>query len=250
VKLSKVTLKQPKEQGSLLERNVLMWAVAVQRAVPRIVFSSPEEFAAHTLAVVKGERAGETWLSDAHLLAIGLRQIKEHLQCLKRIRTGFRTPQIRNAAQQFLDAYHRAHVDDLRDLLEHQAEYIVERGETQHLVIDVTESVAFGSDPTEPEESVWVSVFGRKCRVDPIVRAVADLEVALREGSQPRQAAGGATRTVTFELVPGNPPLTFTSTGEAARLILESLLAYPEKSDAQKLAVNLFRQALEQRDTR
>jgi len=243
--LSKVTLKkQPADRGALLERNAKMWAVVVQKVVPRPRLS-PEELAEQTLAVIKAERAGETWLSDAHLLTIGLRQIEQHLQCLKRMRTGFRTPHITQTAKQFLVAYNTADVRNLRHLLEHQAEYIAGRGKHPCLVVDLKESIAFGSDTTEPEESVWVSVFGRKCRVDPIVRAAAALEAALREDSRPLQEDGDSTRTVSVALpVSGKPGPTLSFTEEDGREMLASLLAHEQKSDEYRTVVNLLREAL------
>ena len=90
-----------------------------------------------------------------------------------------------------------------------------------------------------------MSVFGKRCRVDPIVRAVAALEVALREGRQLLQEEDGdATRTVTFTLIPGNPPLTLTATEENARGLLECLLAQEEKSAERETVLNLLREAM------
>jgi hypothetical protein len=251
MKLSKVTLKkQPADRGALLERNAKMWAVVVQKVIPRPRLS-PEELAEHTLAVIKGERAGETRLSDAHLLAIGLRQIEQHLRRLKRMRTGFRTPHIAQAAKQFLVAYNTGDVNNLRHLLEHQAEYIVGGGKYRRLVVDLHESIAFGSDSTEPEESVWVSVFGRKFRVDPIVRAAAALEVALREGSQPPQEGGDSARTVSAVLpVSGTPGLPLSFTEEDGRGMLAALLAHEQNSDEYRTVVNLLREALSSRERR
>src|SRR5437588_1077404 len=169
--------EQPEETCSLLERNILMWAVVVQKITPRL---SEEELIKQIAAIAfKGERAPEEWLSDPHLLAIGIRQIEKHLQCLKKV--GFRTPKIEQAAKQFLAACKTADVKNLRNLLEHQAEYIAGEARKRHLVVDLKQSVSFGSDAPGMERSVWVSVFGKKCRVDPIVRAVAALEGALRE---------------------------------------------------------------------
>jgi len=132
-------------------------------------------------------------------------------------------------------------VSNLRDLLEHQAEYIAGRGEKRHLVVDLTESVSFGN---EAPGKVWVSVFGRRCRVDPIVQAVSALEVALREERQPLQEDGDATGAVTFTLIPGTPPLTVTFTEEHAHWMLECLLAQEEKSVERETVLNLLREAM------
>ena len=94
----------------------------------------------------KGERTGKEWLSYAHLLAIGMRQIERHLQFLKDV--GFRNPAIADAATKFFDACNTAVVRDLRDLLEHQADYIAGEGRKPHLVVDLRQPVSFGGDST------------------------------------------------------------------------------------------------------
>lgn len=176
MKLSRVTLtEQPAERGSLLERNVLMFAGLVQRITSRLSVTGPSELVEHVVAIAKDERVAWEWLSNAHLLTIGIRQIERHLQHLKD--TGFRTRQIEQAATQFFDAYDIADVKNLRDLLEHQADYVAGKCQKPHLVVDLTESVSFGNDAF----GRWVSVFGTRCHVDPILRAVAALDVALRE---------------------------------------------------------------------
>lgn len=171
--------EQPAELRSLLERNVLMYAGVVQRITPRLSVKEITELVEPLVAVAKDERVAFEWLSNAHLLAIGIRQIEQHLRRLKS--AGFRTPQIRQAAKQFFNAYKSADVKNLRDLLEHQADYIAGKGEKPRLVVDLKQSVSFGSDSTGSEELVWVYVFGRECRVDPIVRAIEALEAVLRE---------------------------------------------------------------------
>ena len=176
---SKVTLReQPAEPRLLLERNVRMYVGLVQRIVPRLSPMGPEELASQYITMMKDERAVWEWLNNAHVLAIGLRQIEEHLKRLRGERPGFRTSRIAEAAGQFFHAYKTADVRNLRHLLEHQAEYLAGGGKKRHLVLDRTESVSFGNDASG---KVWVSIFGRQCRVDPIVQAVAALEVALRE---------------------------------------------------------------------
>ena len=177
---STVTLNdQPAEPRLLLERNVQHYAGLVQSILPRLSPMEPEELAKQYVTMMENERAVWAWLSDAHVLAIGLRQIQEHLERLGRLKgAGFRTSQIAQAAEQFFRAYKTADVSNLRDLLEHQAEYIAGGGTKRRLIVDVTQSVSFGNDASG---KVWVSIFGRQCRVDPIVRAVAALEVALRE---------------------------------------------------------------------
>ena len=235
----------PREPRSLLERNILMWVVVVQKITLRL---SEKELVGQIATVAfKGERAPEDWLTDAHLLAIGIRQIEEHLQYLKKL--GFRTPEIAQAAKQFFAAYKTADLKDLRNLLEHQAQYIAGEGRKPHLVVDLKQSVSFGSDAPGEEQSLWVSVFGWKCRVDPIVRAVAAVEVALREGRQPLQKMETGMTTVALP-IPGKPGVTFSFTEDHARVLLEWLLAHEENSDADKTIVNLLRQALQQRDPR
>jgi len=235
--------EQPEETCSLLERNILMWAVVVQKITPRL---SEEELIKQIAAIAfKGERAPEEWLSDPHLLAIGIRQIEKHLQCLKKV--GFRTPKIEQAAKQFLAACKTADVKNLRNLLEHQAEYIAGEARKRHLVVDLKQSVSFGSDAPGMERSVWVSVFGKKCRVDPIVRAVAALEGALREGRHLFQEGGDAMTTLTLP-VPGKPGVTFSFADEHARVLLAWLLAHEENADAYKTVVSLLRQGLQQRE--
>jgi len=236
--------EQPREPRSLLERNILMWAVVVQKITPRL---SAKDLVERIAGIAfKGERAPEEWLTDPHLLAIGIRQIERHLQYLEK-EVGFRTTEIAQAAKQFFDVYNSTDVKNLRDLLEHQADYIVGKGEKPRLVVDMKQSVSFGSDASGNEQAVWVSVFGWKCQVDSIVRAVAALEVALREGRQPLQKDADAMITVTLP-VPGKPGVTFSYTKEDASVLLECLLAHEDNSDAYKTTVNLFRQALQQRD--
>ena len=233
------------EPRSLLERNILKWIVVVQKITLRL---SEKELVKQIAAVAfKGERAPEEWLIDAHLLAIGLRQIEEHLQYLKKL--GFRTPKIAQAAKQFFAAYKTADLKDLRDLLEHQAQYIAGKARKPHLVVDLKRSVSFESDAQGGEQSLWVSVFGWKCSVDSILPTVAAVEVALCEGRQPLQEDGDGMTTVTLP-VQGKPGVTFSSTEEHAHVLLEWLLAQEEDSHAYKTTVNLFRQALQQRDPR
>ena len=237
--------EQPREPRLLLERNILMWVVVVQKITPRL---SEKELVEQIAAVAfKGERAPDEWLTDAHLLAIGIRQIEVHLQYLKKV--GFSTPEIAQAAKQFFAACKTADLKNLRDLLEHQAEYIAGKGRKPHLVVDLKQSVSFESDAPGKEQSLWVSVFGWKCQVDSIVRAVAALEVALREGRQPLQKDADAMTTVTLP-VPGKPGVTFSFTEEDASVLLECLLAHEDNSDAYKTTVDLLRQAHEQRDSR
>jgi hypothetical protein len=234
-----LTLRErPAEPRSLLERNILTWAVVVQNITPRL---SGKELVKQMAAIAfKRERAPEEWLIDAHLLVIGVRQIEEHLQYLKQV--GFRTPQIKLTAKQFFAACRTADIKNLRDVLEHQAQYIAGKPKKPHLVVDPKQLVSFGDDAPGKEQAVWVSVFGKKCRIDPVVRAVAALEGALREGEQPLQESEDTTKTVTFGF-PGTP-LTVNFTEEHARVLLEWLLAHEENSDAHKMAVSLFRQAL------
>jgi hypothetical protein len=250
--------EQPAEPRSLLERNIRMWAVVVQKIMPRLSPKPPEEAAAQLVAIAfRGERTGEEWLADAHLLVTGIRQIEKHLQYLKTV--GFRTPEIALAEKQFSAACKTADVKNLRNLLEYQAAYIVGKGKKPHLVVDLKldlkQSVSFGSDAAswiEPPLDgtialVWVSVFGRKFPVDRIVRAVAALEVALREGSQPPQEGGDSTGTVTVALpIRGGPTIPWTFPEENARAVLAWLLAHEENSDEYRTVVNLFREALHQ----
>jgi len=114
-------------------------------------------------------------------------------------------------------------------------------------VVDVKQSVSFGSDAPGKEQSGWVSIFGKKCRVDPMVRAVAVLEEALREGRKLLQEDGDAMTTVTLP-VPGKPGVTLSFTEEHARVLLAGLLAHEENSDAHKTLVNLLREALQKRE--
>ncbi len=243
VRLTEPVIADPAdERRSLFEHNVLAWAVVVKGITPRLSTTGlPEQI----LAVAKGERTGEEWLSYAHLLAIGMRQIERHLQFLKDV--GFRNPAIADAATKFFDACNTAVVRDLRDLLEHQADYIAGEGRKPHLVVDLRQPVSFGGDSTGSEELVWVSVFGRQYRVDPIVRAVEALEGALREGRKPLQEGGDAMTTVTLP-VPGKPGLTSSFTEEHARELLAGLLTREKNSDAHRTVVNLLRQALQQRE--
>ncbi|PYN91628.1 MAG: hypothetical protein DMD89_30275 [Candidatus Rokuibacteriota bacterium] len=149
--------EQPGEPRSLLERNILIWAIVVQKITPRL---SAKELVEQIAAIAfKGERAPEEWLTDAHLLAIGIRQIEEHFQHLKKV--GFRTPEIAQAAKQFFAACKTADVKNLRDLLEHQAQYIAGKPQKPHLVVDVKQSVSFGSDAPGKEQSGWVSILAR-----------------------------------------------------------------------------------------
>jgi len=224
---STVTLRdQPAEPSLLLERNVRMYAGLVQKIMPRLTPMEPTELAKSITAIAGDERAAWDWLSKAHLLAIS---------------PGFRTSKIAQAAEQFFRAYKTADVRNLRHLLEHQAEYLAGGGKKRHLIVDVTESVSFGNDASG---EIWVSIFGKRCRVDPIMRAAAALEVALREGGQLLQEDGDAPRAVTFTLIPGTPPLTVAFTEEYARLMLEWLLAHEEKSVVRETLLNLLREAM------
>ena len=239
---STVTLRdQPAEPSLLLERNVRMYAGLVQKIMPRLTPMEPTELAKSITAIAGDERAAWDWLSKAHLLAISLRQIEEHLKRLRGKRPGFRTSKIAQAAEQFFRAYKTADVRNLRHLLEHQAEYLAGGGKKRHLIVDVTESVSFGNDASG---EIWVSIFGKRCRVDPIMRAAAALEVALREGGQLLQEDGDAPRAVTFTLISGPPPLTVAFTEEYARLMLEWLLAHEEKSVVRETLLNLLREAM------
>ena len=126
-----VTLKdQPADPRLLLERNVRHYAGLVQKIMPRLSPMEPGELASQTLIMMKDKHAGSEWLNNAHVLAIGLRQIEEHLKYLKRKRSGFCTPQIAQAAEQFFRAYKTADVRNLRHLLEHQAEYLAGGGKS------------------------------------------------------------------------------------------------------------------------
>jgi hypothetical protein len=229
-----------------------MWAVIVQEITPRLQ-PSWQELAEQIAAVAfKRERTGEEWLTEAHLLAIGIRQIEKHLQYLKTV--GFRTPEIKRAAKQFFTVCKTADVKNLRDLLEHQAEYIAGKGKKPHLVVDLKQSLSFGSDAPENEQPrdgtialVWVSVFGRKFRVDQIVGAASALVVALSEVSRPIQEDGDSTRTVTVALpVRGGPALPFSLTEEGASDVLEYLLSHEKTSDEYRTVVSLLREALQQ----
>lgn len=83
------------------------WIVAVTKVIARLWTDLTKQM----LTVAKGERAPEEWLTDPHLLAIGLRQIEQHLQHLRN--EGFRTVQIGQAAKQFFKAYESADVKNL-----------------------------------------------------------------------------------------------------------------------------------------
>jgi hypothetical protein len=241
--------EQPAEPRALLERNILMYAAVVQRITTRLSVTDVSQLVEPILAIAKDEGFGYEWLADAHDLAIGIRQIDEHLQHLKNLkRAGFRTPQIKQAAKQFFSAYKSADVKNLRDLLEHQAEYIVGRGDKRHLVVDLKQSVSFGTDAPEEEQPLWVSVFGRKCRIDRIARAVAALDGALRQGRQPPQDDVDETKIQVTLPVQGKPAI-WSLPKDRAPEVLADLLPYEENSDLHKLVVDSLRQALQQAET-
>src|SRR5207249_6823048 len=105
-------------------------------------------------ALQQDQHAAQGWLSDAHLLVIGCRQVDRHLTFLEKL--GFRTSRMEQAAQLFFGAYNTTDLRDLRDLLEHQADYIAGKGRNPKLAIDLTLPVVFTAEADGPERRVSV----------------------------------------------------------------------------------------------
>src|SRR4029453_7769511 len=101
------------ERRSGLEDDVLLWTAVVQEVTSRLSATRMIEHIEQTAAGFKSERTVEQLLSDAHLLTIGLRQIERHLTLVRK--TGFRTPQIEKAANQFFEDYNTTDLKNLRD---------------------------------------------------------------------------------------------------------------------------------------
>src|SRR3989442_38167 len=129
------------ERRSRLEGSVLLWTAVVQEVTSRLSATRMIEHIEQAAAGFKSGLTVEQRLSDAHLLTNGLRQIERHLTLLKK--TGFRTPQIVKAANQFFDDYNATDLKNLRDLLEHQADYLAGEGQKPHLVVDLNQPVSF-----------------------------------------------------------------------------------------------------------
>ena len=129
------------KRRALLEDNTLTWTGIIREVASRL---SATHLIQQMGALQQDPHAAQQWLSDAHLLVIGCRQVDRHLKFLQKL--GFRTSRMEQAAKGFLGAYNTTDLKDLRDLLEHQADYIAGQGRNSKLAIDLTLPVVFAAE--------------------------------------------------------------------------------------------------------
>jgi hypothetical protein len=163
---------------SVLERNIVRWVRVVDRIAARLsVLGLPSQL--HQLA--SGHRDVDEWIIDAHLLGVALRQIDQHLQHLGT----YRTDRLAIAARGYLAEYESLEIKNLRDVLEHEAEYIAEaktaRLPQTEYVLDPAAPVSFGSATGSGRGRIFVYVFGREYRVDALIEKAVVLGKLLAE---------------------------------------------------------------------
>ncbi len=127
---------------SALKRSALRWIRIVERLVGRLSLGGlPAQL--HQLA--SGQRTADEWIIDAHLLAVALRQVEQHLKHLDR----YETEPLARAAQEYLAEYQSLEIKNLRDVLEHEAEYTADAKTAKlpqaEYVRDLAAPISFGS---------------------------------------------------------------------------------------------------------
>jgi hypothetical protein len=165
-----------------LAGTIIVWAKAVRRIYRQIVIRDREVFPRILLL--------EDHIMLAHLLVLGLRQIAEHLEKMKRVRPGYRTQRFSNAARAFLREYQQEDIRTCRHLLEHHADHLMGRGKYQDAVEEIDlYMLALQGTRQDDEQTIAFSIgiFGRGYQMDRIVRCVDELLAAFDDPG-PQQA--------------------------------------------------------------
>lgn len=154
------------------------WALILDRAVHRLVSVS---FDGQTLSSrFDTISTVVTMRSDAHLVPLSLRHIDEHLRQLKG--SSLWTDQVAALATEFWQEYNSEEIRNLRNLLEHSAEYVAGRGTKRELVEDPDDSWP-GMLATD-NRLVRITLFGRTYAVRSVITAAIALGKELA-GVQP-----------------------------------------------------------------
>jgi len=169
--------------GNALTGSIIRWVRAVRIIHRQIVIRDADT---EGLLAFARLLALEEHLMKAYLLIMGLRQIAEHLEKLKR-RPGYKTRRFKNAAKAFLREYKKEEIQACRHLLEHHADHLVGDGKYQDLVEEIElYGLRFGGRERENMPmAFYISVFGRHYPMDGIMVRVEELLVALDEPDPP-----------------------------------------------------------------
>jgi hypothetical protein len=113
--------------------------------------------------------------ADAHMIAICLRQINEFVEQLKQ--SSLWTGAVKEKGRLFQRLFTAEEIIDLRDVLEHGAEYIAGKGSKPHLVEDLDGDwpgvLCINGRP------IRITVFGRSYEIKPVVLAAIELAKVL-----------------------------------------------------------------------
>ncbi len=107
-------------------------------------------------------------VTNVHLIAIALRQVDRHLEYLAPEWSG----ELAKQAVEFRDLYASSDMKDLRDVLEHSADYVADQGRNPEL--KEHEQPGYGL-LAQNQQISGVFVFGRTYDVSPVIAAARDL---------------------------------------------------------------------------
>lgn len=191
-----------KQKAKILENKILVWGEAVEDLVQDL----PHKRYANELKekVLKGEastpatrkllnEAFRTWDKAVHFLAVALGNIAKNIEQIPQGSCSSR--KIETAGKNVLNEYNKPKVRDLRNLLEHEAEYIVgskdRRKNLKPYVKNVysgIQSACFPSKSNPNQVEIYIQIFDSpRFRIDPLIESVKRLHDAIQENRRPRK---------------------------------------------------------------
>ena len=162
----------PPQQRQLLERSLSMWLglLPVVAAEIRVTGLIPG-----LVNLIERRHTVDEWVRlKPHTVSLILRHVAEHLRRLEPCPDRFR-----EAAKAYLKEYEEQELKNLRDVLEHQAEYLAGSGRHQELVLDANSTVTFGAGSGGRQDEVWIYAFGREYRIGDLLRSAERLRRAV-----------------------------------------------------------------------
>lgn len=165
-----------KFQLTILIKNALTWVRGIKQIGHRL---SPSRLPHQIAQFFQGTRLVDEWLLDAHFLIVAFRQVEEYLKSMGSIKS----QAFQIACKNYLKEYRKKTKRDLRNILEHQVEYIVEaksRKMSQNkLILDKKSPILVGCGSMGREQIIQFTIFGKKYRIDHLVASALALEKPL-----------------------------------------------------------------------
>jgi len=167
------------EQAKILIQHLHLWLDRLDRenhAVPGHMTRVLREFAIAWRGDEAArrnpvERAFDDGFFSAYLIAVALRRIEDHVRLLRSRWSG----DFARYGTEFMRVFEECGIKDLRDLLEHSADYVAKCGRRLDLVLDAERGPAFELDSSGTGVRT-IRTFGREFLVEPAIGAALALE--------------------------------------------------------------------------